>query len=176
MTAPDEFRYPVGRFNGQPADTPQARAEAIDVLRALPERLADAVSGLSVAQLDTPYREGGWTVRQVVHHVADSHTNALVRVKFALTENWPAIKPYDEAAWARLPDSALPVDISLSLLEALHIRWVALWSSLSDADYARGYFHPDNGRQPLSIVLPMYAWHARHHTAHIATLRSRRGW
>jgi hypothetical protein len=176
MTAPDEFRYPAGRFDGQPANTAADRVAAIDVLRVLPEHLSDAVVGLSRAQLDTPYRDGGWTVRQVVHHVADSHMNAYVRIKLALTENWPTIRPYDQAAWAGLADSTLPVDISLSLIDALHARWVVLLESLAEADFARGYFHPENGRQPLSIVLPLYAWHARHHTAHITSLRARRGW
>ena len=172
----DDLRYPVGRFNGQPADTPAARAAAIGTIRALPAHLREAANGLSDAQLDTPYREGGWTVRQVVHHVADSHMNAFVRWKLALTEDWPTIKPYDEAAWARLADATLPIEPSLALIESLHTRWVALLESLDEAAFTRGYNHPENGRQMLSIVLPMYAWHSLHHTAHITSLRTRKGW
>lgn len=176
MTVSDELRYPAGRFNGRPADTLELRAEAIEALRGLPARLRSAVAGLSGSRLDTPYRDGGWTVRQVVHHVADSHMNAFIRTKLALTEDWPTIKPYDQAAWAGLADSTLPVEPSLVLLEALHERWVELLESLSAAEFARGYNHPENGHQALSIVVPMYAWHGRHHTAHITSLRTRMGW
>jgi hypothetical protein len=175
MTAPD-LRYPIGRFDGQSAGTAEARAAAIAVLRALPERLRAAVAGLTDAQLDTPYREGGWTVRQVVHHVADSHMNAFVRCKLALTEDWPTIKSYDEAAWARLADCALPLEPSLALIDALHTRWVALLGALTEADLTRGYIHPEGGRQSLATVLAIYAWHSRHHTAHITVLRTRMGW
>jgi len=176
MTAPDDIRYPVGRFDGLPAATAEARAAAIAVLRALPHRLRTAVAGLTEAQLDTPYRERGWTVRQVAHHVADSHMNAFVRSKLALTEDWPTIKPYDEAAWARLRDSALPLEPSLALIDALHARWVVLLESLAEADFDRGYNHPENGRQSLATVVAIYAWHSRHHTAHITSLRTRMGW
>jgi hypothetical protein len=152
----------------------------MEVLRQLPKRLKAAVDGLTEGQLDTPYREGGWTVRQTVHHVADSHANAYIRFKLALTEDWPTIKPYEEALWAELADSRLPVQLSLDLLTALHDRWVVLLESMSDADFHKGYIHPaikiDGGRQPLSEVLAMYAWHSRHHTAHLANLRSRMGW
>lgn len=176
MTTPDDLRYPVGRFDGRSAATAEARAAAIAELRALPGSLRAAVAGLSDAQLDTPYREGGWTVRQVVHHVADSHMNAFIRFKLALTEDWPTIKPYDEAAWARLPDSALPLEPSLALIGALHTRWVALVEPLAESDFARGYTHPENGRQSLATALAIYAWHSRHHTAHITALRTRMGW
>ena len=142
----------------------------------LPGNLQAAISGLSHSQLDTPYRDGGWTVRQLIHHVADSHANAYVRTKLALTEDWPTIKPYDEAAWARLPDSQLPIDGSLAMISALHERWVALLESLSESDFHRGYNHPESGRQELSTVLALYAWHSRHHTAHITALRSRMCW
>jgi hypothetical protein len=135
------------------------------------------VSGLSDSQLDTPYREGGWTVRQVVHHVPDSHANSYVRFKLALTEHWPTIKPYDEAAWANLADSRLlPVDVSLSLITALHYRWVSLLESMSEEDCQKGYLHPEQGRQNLAQVLALYDWHSRHHTAHITNLRQRQGW
>jgi hypothetical protein len=172
----EDPRYPIGRFDGRPADTPAAREAAIETIAALPVRLSAAVAGLTGAHLDTPYRDGGWSVRQVVHHVADSHMNAFVRTKLALTEDWPTIKPYDEAAWARLADATLPIDPSLALIEALHARWVELLESLREADFARGYNHPENGRQPLSIVLPIYAWHSLHHTTHITSLRARMGW
>ncbi|MDE3188037.1 MAG: putative metal-dependent hydrolase, partial [Acidobacteriota bacterium] len=133
-------------------------------------------AGLSDVQLDTPYREGGWTARQVVHHVADSHANAYVRFKLSLTEDWPTVKPYDEAAWAKLPDSRLPIDASLSLIAALHARWVALLESLTAEDFRKGYIHPELGRQDLATALAIYEWHSRHHTAHITGLRARQSW
>jgi hypothetical protein len=172
----DQLRYPVGFPAAPSPTTPSIRSEHIHTLELLPERLAAAVGGLEVSQLDTPYRDGGWTVRQVVHHVADSHANAYVRTKLALTEDWPTIKPYDEAAWARLADSQLPVEISLTLLENLHTRWVWLWKTLSEEDFRRGYLHPEDGRLDLTQVLATYEWHSRHHTAHITRLRSRMGW
>jgi len=134
------------------------------------------VSGLNDAQLDTPYREGGWTVRQVVHHVADSHAMCYTRFKLALTEDWPTIKPYDEAAWAKLADSGLPVEVSLGMIAALHARWVALLESMPDADFQKGFNHPERGRQNLATTVAMYDWHSRHHTAHITSLRARMGW
>jgi hypothetical protein len=153
------------------------RAAHIQTLRLLPERLRAAVSGLNDSQLDTPYREGGWTLRQVVHHLADSHANAYIRCKLALTEDWPTVKTYDEAAWANLADSRLlPIEGSLALVEALHGRWVALLESLSDEDFQKGYEHPQQGRQNLAKALAIYDWHSRHHTAHIASLRARQGW
>ena len=172
----DDLRYPIGRFTKPASFEPAARAEQISVLRLLPGNIQAAVSGLSHTQLDTPYREGGWTVRQLVHHVADSHANAYVRTKLALTEDWPTIKPYDEAAWARLADSTLPIDGSIAMISALHERWVAILESLSEADFERGYNHPELGRQELRSVLALYAWRSRHHTAHIANLRKRMNW
>ena len=172
----NDLRYPIGRFTPPSSSDPVVRAEHISSLRLLPANLQAAVSGLSHSQLDTPYREGGWTVRQLVHHIADSHANAYVRTKLALTEDWPVIKPYDEAAWARLADSSLPIDGSMAMIAALHERWVTLIESLSDADFQRGYNHPENGRQDLATVLAIYAWHSRHHTAHITSLRSRQNW
>lgn len=176
MTELEDLRYPIGRFTPPASSDPAIRAEHISTLRLLPGTLQAAISGLSHAQLDTPYREGGWTVRQLVHHIADSHANAYVRTKLALTEDWPAIKTYDEAAWARLADSRLPIDGSLAMIGALHERWVALFESLSEPDFQRGYMHPENGRQDLATVLAIYAWHSRHHTAHITGLRSRQNW
>ena len=172
----EDPRYTIGRFNPPTPSDPAVRAEHISSLRLLPGTLMAAVSGLSHTQLDTLYREGGWTVRQLVHHVADSHVNAYVRTKLALTEDWPTIKTYDEAAWARLVDSTLPIDGSLAIISALHERWVALIESLSEEDFQRGYHHPENGRQNLATVLALYAWHSRHHTAHITGLRSRMSW
>jgi len=172
----EDLRYPIGRFTPALPSEPAMRGEQISVLRLLPGSLQAAVSGLSHTQLDTPYREGGWTVRQLVHHIADSHANAYVRTKLALTEDWPTIKTYDEAAWARLPDSKLPIDGSIAMISALHERWMALLESLSEADFHRGYNHPELGRQELSSVLALYSWHSRHHTAHITNLRQRMCW
>jgi DinB superfamily len=172
----EDLRYPIGRFRPSDSSDPVIRAEHITTLQLLPGSLQAAVTRLNHAQLDTCYREGGWTVRQLVHHIADSHANAYIRTKLALTEDWPTIKPYDEAAWARLPDSNLPIDGSQAMISAIHERWVAMFESLSDTDFQRGYNHPENGRQDLATVLAIYAWHSRHHTAHITGLRSRQNW
>jgi hypothetical protein len=177
MTDLDDLRYPIGRFNPPATSLPGVRTAHIHTLRLLPERLRAAVDGLNDSQLDTPYREGGWALRQVVHHVADSHTNSYVRFKLALTEDWPTIKTYDEAAWANLADSRwLPVDVSLAMIEGLHKRWVGLLESLSDVDFQKGFVHPELGRQNLAKTLALYDWHSRHHTAHITGLRTRQGW
>jgi uncharacterized damage-inducible protein DinB len=176
MTDLDDLRYPIGRFRMPASSLPGVRAAHIQVLRQLPERLTAAVAGLDDAQLDTPYREGGWTVRQLVHHVADSHANCYVRFKLALTEDWPTIKPYDEAAWANLADSRMPIDVSLAMITALHARWVSLLESMSEDDFHKGFTHPENGKQNLAVVLAVYDWHSRHHTAHVTALRARQGW
>src|SRR5579859_701713 len=176
MTELEDLRYPIGRFKPPSSSDRAVRAEHVSTLRLLPSTLQSAVYGLASMQLDTPYREGGWTVRQLVHHIADSHANAYVRTKLALTEDWPTIKPYDEAAWARLADSRLPIDGSLAMIGSMHERWVTLLESLSDADFERGYNHPENGRQNLAAVLAIYSWHSRHHTAHITNLRARQNW
>jgi hypothetical protein len=173
----ESLRYPIGRFAPPPDTTPEIRFAQIETLRSLPEMLQSAVNGLRLPQLDTPYREGGWTVRQLVHHVADSHANAYVRCKLALTEDWPTVKTYDEKAWAELADSRdIPIGVSLLLIGALHTRWVALLESLSEADFQKGYNHPELGRQTLDKVIALYAWHSRHHTAHITNLRARQNW
>lgn len=174
----DDLRYPVGRFKYDGDRSPTARERHIATLAALPARMREAVRGLSEAQLETPYRDGGWSLRQVAHHVPDSHMNAYVRWKLALTESSPTIVPYDEAAWARLPDvTTVPVGVSLALLEALHTRWVAIIRGMSDADFDRTYVHPEHKRAiPLHEVLAMYAWHSDHHIAHIMRLRERNGW
>jgi uncharacterized damage-inducible protein DinB len=176
VTDLDALRFPIGRFK-RPADSsPASRVARIDTLRQLPQSLRTAVAGLNDSQLDTPYRDGGWTVRQLVHHIADSHVNSYVRFKLALTEEWPTIKPYDEGAWAKLPDSAEPIAPSLALTASLHERWVAVLESMTEADFEKGFSHPEHGRMSLAVALAMYDWHSRHHTAHITALRARQGW
>jgi uncharacterized damage-inducible protein DinB len=177
MTVTD-LRYPIGRFAPPAEITESQRSAWIDEIACAPAALRAAVAGLSAAQLDTPYRPDGWTVRQLVHHVPDSHLNAYTRFKLALTESEPTIKPYDEARWAELADTAAtPVEVSLTLLEALHTRWVALLRSMSPAEFRRTYRHPEHGRLfTLEEVLALYAWHGRHHVAHITALRERNGW
>jgi uncharacterized damage-inducible protein DinB len=169
-------RYPVGGFKRAKEVTPHQRMAAIAALAELPGRLRGAVDGLDRGQLDTPYREGGWTVRQVVHHVADSHMNALLRMKLALTEDWPTITGYDEKAWAELHDASAPVDWSVTLLENVHARWVMLLESLEDVEWRRGFKHPERGPSTIEEAVQLYAWHSRHHVAHITRLREREGW
>ena len=150
---------------------------AIDAIAATPANLRSAVRGLSEAQLDTPYRLGGWTVRQVVHHVPDSHSNAYTRFKLTLTEDVPTIKPYDEGAWAKLDDTrTTPIETSLAMMDALHDRWVRLLRSLGPADFARTLNHPENGIMNLDQLLALYAWHGAHHVAHITNLRRQNNW
>ena len=169
-----DLRYPIGRFTVPDAD-PAVLARLIDEIEAAPRHLRDALRGLDESQLDTPYRDGGWTVRQVAHHVADSHMNAYVRMKLALTEDTPRIAPYDEAAWARLPDSRLDPALSLALLDALHARWVTMLRAVGPDEWERAYEHPENGRTTLRAALGIYAWHGRHHVAHVTGLRERAG-
>lgn len=176
MSDQDDLRYPVGRFQPPAASTPDLRAAQIHTLRQLPSRLRQAVTGLNDPQLDTPYRDGGWTVRQVVHHFADSHANSYIRFRLALTEDCPTIKPYDEAAWARLPDNRAPIEPSLLFVDGMHQRFVALLESMSEEDFQRSFNHPERGRMTLANNLALYHWHSRHHTAHITNLRSRMGW
>src|SRR5262245_49300340 len=172
-----DFRYPIGRFTPDSASTPETRARHIGEIAALPPRLRQAVAGLTQQQLDTPYREGGWTVRQLVHHVPDSHMNAYIRCKLALTEPVPTIKPYDQSAWASLQDTALtPLDVSLSLLEAVHTRWVTLLCSLKAEEFKRQFNHPETGMQTIDSAVAQYAWHGNHHLAHITSLRERMKW
>ena len=176
-TTLDDLRYPVGPYQRPTSLTPDLRQRAIDDLAALPARMREAVAGLDDAQLDTPYRPGGWTVRQVVHHVADSHMNGFTRIKLALTEDTPTIKPYDENAFAALGDMRLPVPISLSLLEALHARWIAIYAAMAAEQFARAFVHPEHGRAiTIEEFTQMYGWHSRHHVAHITALRRRNGW
>src|SRR2546425_5566949 len=171
-----DLRYPIGKFSPVSNPTQEQRRKLINEISRAPAKLRAAVSGLSEKQLNTPYRPEGWTVRQVVHHVPDSHLNAYVRFKLALTERQPTIKPYDEKLWASLEDvRKTPVETSLSLLESLHERWVVLLRSLAAGDFARTLQHPELGIMTLDALLAMYAWHGRHHVAHITSLRERMG-
>jgi len=172
-----DLRYPIGpfQFDGQPSES-QLKQFISDIEQA-PARFRVAVAGLSEPQLDTPYRPGGWTVRQVTHHVPESHMNAYVRMKLALTEDNPTIKPYDEARWAETPDVRnTPVAVSLALLEALHQRWVTLLTALGPTDFARTLVHPESGSWTIGRYVAPYAWHGKHHVAHITTLREHMGW
>jgi len=172
----EDLRYPIGGFVC-PANVPKAELdEAIATLAALPGQLRDVVGTMSETQVDTPYRDGGWTVRQLVHHIADSHMNALIRVKLALTEDWPTIKSYNEKAWAELADSKAPVAWSLNLIENAHARWVVLLQSLEEAQWQRGFLHPERGGSTLEQATLLYQWHSKHHLAHIVNLRKRMNW
>jgi uncharacterized damage-inducible protein DinB len=172
-----DLRYPIGQFEPVTSLTDDQRRQCIDAIAEAPARLAAAVAGLTPAQLDTPYRPGGWTVRQLVHHIADSHMNALGRFKLALKEDEPTIKTYDESLWAELADTKTPpIEPSLALLENLHTRWVLLLRSLAPADWPRKFRHPEWGLGTVDFLLAQYAWHSRHHVAHITSLRERSGW
>ncbi len=173
-----DLRYPIGRFSPPASISPQDRNAAIEAIAEVPKKMRAAARELSDLQLDTAYREDGWTVRQTVHHTADSHMQASSRVRLALTEDWPTIWAYKENLWAELVDArTLPVEVSLQLLDALHARWAALYRSLDEADWKRrGYQHPINGKQSLEQLVLLYAWHGRHHTAQITALRQRQGW
>jgi hypothetical protein len=171
-----DLQYPIGKYLPPATFTETARRAAIAGLAVAPAALRAAVDGLDDAQLDTPYRPGGWTVRQVVHHVADSHVNAYVRVKLGLTEAEPTIKPYAEERWAALPDSTEPIAVSLELLDALHRRWVSLLERIGPEDFARTVRHPELGVLRVDQLIGSYDWHGRHHTAHVVGLRRRMGW
>lgn len=172
-----DLRYPIGKFQYEQPFTDERKRAFIDDVSRTPGSLRTAVKELSDAQLDTPYRPGGWSVRQVVHHMPDSHMNSYVRFKLALTEDDPTIKPYAEDRWAELADTkATPIDVSLTLLETLHDRWVRLLQSLSGSDWKRTFRHPDLGSMELEKVLALYAWHGRHHVTQITNLRDREGW
>jgi hypothetical protein len=172
-----DLRYPIGQFQDAGPVTDEQRQRLIDQIAAAPTKLRAAVEGLSAQQLDTPYRPDGWTIRQVVHHLPDSHLNSYIRFRLALTEDEPTIKPYYENRWAELDDARhAPIDLSLALLEALHRRWVLLLRSLGPQDLARTFIHPELGVVDLEKNLSLYAWHGRHHVAHITSLRERMGW
>ncbi len=176
MDTPD-LRYPVGKFNFPDTVSAGERAKFIGEIAEAPFRLREVVKGLGDSELDTPYRPGGWTVRQVVHHVPDSHLNSYIRFRWALTEEEPTIKAYHEDRWAELPDArTAPVEVSLKLLESLHSRWVGLLRSLTEQDWQRTFRHPSLGLLRLEQNAALYAWHGRHHVAHIASLRERMGW
>jgi len=172
----DDLRYPVGDFTPPQSVTTEQRRAWIAEISQTPAKMRAALHGLSHEQLDTPYRPEGWTVRQVVHHVPDSHMNSYIRFKLALTEDRPIIKPYDEAQWAKLPDATSPTGPSLHLLEALHLRWVTLLDAMSEADFARVFVHPELGPRTLDQTVALYEWHGRHHVGHITALRKRMGW
>jgi uncharacterized damage-inducible protein DinB len=170
-------RFPIGKFHYDGPMTAEQKQTFLDDVAATPANLRTAVKGLSEAQLDTPYREGGWTVRQVVHHLPDSHMNSYVRYKLALTEDDPTIKPYAEDRWAELADTkATPVEVSLVLLDSLHDRWVRLLRSLKPDEWQRTFRHPEVGPMNLEKALALYAWHGRHHVAHVTELRKRMSW
>lgn len=172
-----DLRYPIGKFSYPGAGNTEQREQWIAAIAQAPAQFRAAVEGLTDPQLDTLYRPDGWTVRQVVHHVPDSHINSYVRMKLALTEDSPMIKPYEEDLWARLPDSiATPVETSLRLLEALHERWVILLRSLKPEDFARTFRHPEMGPMTIDKTVALYAWHGVHHVAHITSLRQRMSW
>jgi hypothetical protein len=174
----EDLRYPIGQFRYEGEPDQRRREQWIEEIAATPANLRAAVVGLAPHQLDTPYRDKGWTVRQVIHHLPDSHLNAYTRIKLALTEDVPVIKPYEEARWAELPDGrTAPIELSLNLLESLHHRWVLLLRQLSPADLRRRFIHPQHG-QPIELqeTLALYAWHGRHHVAHITSLRRRMAW
>ena len=172
-----DLRYPIGEFTAPDTIDAALRDAWIDDIAGLPVRLREAVAGLDDSQLDTPYRPDGWSVRQVVHHVPESHMNAYIRFKLALTEDKPTIRPYNEADWAKLDDARAPVDPSLDLLDAVHRRWLLLLRTLSDEDFARSFHHPEYEIDlTLSETLGLYAWHGNHHTAHVTALRDRMGW
>ena len=172
-----DLRYPIGNFQFSGKVTDGDRRRSIDIIESTPSKMRAAVKGMGDKQLDTPYRPGGWTIRQVVHHVPDSHLNAYIRFKLALTEDVPTIKAYDEQSWAQLEDSKnTPIETSLTLLESLHQRMTVLLRSLKSADFERKFNHPERGPMTIDSLLALYAWHGPHHVAHITELRKREGW
>ena len=176
VVTPD-LRYPIGKFEPKEAYTPEDIRQYIQRIETLPAKLEKAILGFDPAQLDTPYREGGWTVRQVVHHVADSHMNAYIRFKWTLTESTPLIKAYDEKAWAETPETKAPPSLSIDFLKALHAKWVTLLQRLPPESLDREFTHPQTGKQVrLDRLIAMYAWHGEHHLAHVTGLKERMGW
>lgn len=169
-------RYPIGKFFYTGPLTAEQRQQCLKDIEQTPAWLRAAVAGLSEKQLNTPYREGGWTVRQLTHHVPDSHMNSYIRFKLALTEDEPTIKPYMEDRWALLPDSQAPPEVSLVLLDCVHQRWMIMLRSLSDTDWRRTFRHPELGPMTLDKTLALYSWHGRHHVAHVTSLRKKMGW
>ncbi len=177
MNEPSTLQYPIGKCPLPHSLSPGECSSAIDTLAAFPQHLATVLDGLTEAQIDTPYRPGAWTIRQLTHHIADSHLTAYTWMRLAMTETWPTVFAYDPEALAQLPDSVLPVTISLQLLESLHQRWVITLRDVPHTAWStRGYIHPETGRCPLEQALAMYAWHSRHHLAHILNCRALHGW
>jgi len=172
----EDLRYPIGKFDKNFEITTALKQEYINEIAELPKKLKSAVENLNDEQLDTPYRPEGWTVRQTVHHIADSHLNSFIRFKLGLTEDMPTIRPYYEDRWAELEDSLLPIEHSMKITEGVHARWTTLLEAMSDEDFARKLVHPETGEWTLENMLGLYAWHSRHHTAHITKLRDRNGW
>jgi len=173
----EDLRYPIGNFQPVTEVTPEMREKFIQTIEELPSKLREAVSDLGDKQLDTPYRPGGWTMRQLVHHVADSHINAFCRFKLGLSEETPTIKPYDEALWAETADSKnAPIDLSLNVIDGVHARWAMLLKSMTETDFERRIYHPERGEMSLNSLLALYDWHSRHHRAHITKLRERNNW
>lgn len=174
----DDLRYPTGRFSSVKRPLTHAeRGARMEAIRIHPTKMRAAVVGLGDGQLDTPYRDGGWTVRQVVHHVVDSHVNAYIRVKLAITEENPTVRPYREKLWAELPDAkSMPVEVSLSILDGIHARWAVLLDSLTPEQFGRALHHPEMGDITIDTLVELYGWHGAHHVAHITGLRARRGW
>jgi hypothetical protein len=172
----ENLRYPIGRFDLNRKVTPELRKKFIRTIANLPENLSKGIEGLNDAQLDTEYRPDGWTVRQTVHHVADSHLNSFCRFKLAVTEDTPTIRPYYEDRWAELADSKLPIDSSLNIIKGVHLRWTALLESFTDEDFKKKLIHPDSGLWTVDKFLALYDWHSKHHTAHITNLRKRNAW
>src|ERR1700674_4351014 len=172
-----DLRYPIGKMEMPKEFSALRRQLAIESIASAPKKLREAVHGLNEVQLDTPYREGGWTVRQVVHHVPDSHMNAYIRLRLALTEDNPTIRPYAEATWAELIDAKSgPIEVSQTLLDSLHERWDRLWRSLRPEQFSRTLVHPEHGERTIDWLLFVYEWHGKHHTAHITELRKQKGW
>jgi uncharacterized damage-inducible protein DinB len=172
----EDLRYPVGKFDKNIEITPEKRAEFIQIIADLPVKIVEAIEDLSDEQLDTPYRPEGWTLRQTVHHVADSHINSFCRFKLAMTEENPTIRPYYEDRWAELADSKIPVDVSLKIIAGIHERWTVLLNSMTDEDFQKTLAHPESGEWTIEGFLTLYAWHCLHHTAHITKLRERNDW
>jgi uncharacterized damage-inducible protein DinB len=171
-----DLRYPIGELHLKEEINKNDIEQWISEIEKAPDKLSEAVSGLTEEQIDSPYRPDGWTVRQVVHHIADSHINGYIRFKLGLTEEQPTIKPYDEASWAKLNDSNLPIEVSITLISSLHKRLVNLLKSFNENDFSKTVNHPENGTMTLAQLIATYAWHGNHHIAHITSLRERMGW
>ncbi len=172
----EDLRFPIGQYEKGKQISSEERRKLIEEVSALPKKMREAVENLTDEQLDTPYRPDGWTVRQVVHHVGDSHMNSFIRFKLTLSEENPTIRPYEEDLWARTAEYKLPVEVSLKLIDSVHERWTALLESMSDVDFARTLNHPATGAWTLADSLGLYSWHGRHHTAHVSNLRRRNDW